>query len=550
VRAGFKHTFILFILAVQLSGQSQFAWQWVQSSGYASRVVARDMVTDPQGNVIVTGYFIGSSAVFGNDTLKNQYPDLERFMLVKFDRSGNVIWSRTVAQNETGVKGNALATDKSGNIFVAGTFRTYYLRLGNDTLVNKLNNNWFLAKYDPNGNVVWGRGPKTSYDAVPEDLITTDGGEIYIAGEFDYPFMDMGTMKLYAASGSAAFILKYSTDGAILWARSSKGSKYDRGLGVALSAGNVVIAGDFDSPMISFDSLSLENTITGNKSGFMTAYSGAGKAVWTTRISASGEVIIAGLSADDQGAIAVCGNYFGTSLFAGNGVVKSDTTDAQMFVVKFDKSGNFKWGDANAGINLQACSCLPDGGVQFGATFYTKTATIDWLTLNNSGPGSNDALFGCYHRTGLIMGGTTGGGPDSEDLPVAIASDECSPTIQLITISAMAKFGPYQVETLALTGMVLASLSNSEYVSIDELLASGVSIFPNPARSTLHVRSGENITKIELLSMDGKLLVVKKILDAPGIDMSVEKLLPSVYLIAVHTASGVKFSKIAVSAEN
>ncbi len=66
------------------------------------------MTLDPSGNVIVTGYStnIGTS---------------KDMTTVKYDNTGNLIWSRTYdGPNHGGDYSYAIASDASGNIYVTG----------------------------------------------------------------------------------------------------------------------------------------------------------------------------------------------------------------------------------------------------------------------------------------------------------------------------------------------------------------------------------------------------------------------------------------------
>src|ERR1051325_8181847 len=74
-------------------------------------------------------------------------------------RSQNCIWSKSA----TGTIGQekCIATDKSGNAYVAGTFTGTSVTFGTKTLYNNDITgkvaNLFLVKYDSTGKVIWAK---------------------------------------------------------------------------------------------------------------------------------------------------------------------------------------------------------------------------------------------------------------------------------------------------------------------------------------------------------------------------------------------------------
>src|ERR1035437_397511 len=51
----------------------------------------------------------------------------------------------------------SIATDASGNVFIAGGFSSPTITFGTYTLTNNGSYDMFLVKYDPSGNVMWAK---------------------------------------------------------------------------------------------------------------------------------------------------------------------------------------------------------------------------------------------------------------------------------------------------------------------------------------------------------------------------------------------------------
>ena len=100
-----------------------------------------------------------------------------------FSQSTEWLWAKSAGgpNDEMGV---SVATDASGNAFVAGYFQSSSLTLGSFTLTRTGNCNVFLAKYDAGGNVVWASSaPGTGYD-IPYAVATDAQGMWWWRGFF------------------------------------------------------------------------------------------------------------------------------------------------------------------------------------------------------------------------------------------------------------------------------------------------------------------------------------------------------------------------------
>ncbi|MFZ4563460.1 MAG: hypothetical protein ACOYNU_08790, partial [Bacteroidales bacterium] len=97
-----------------------------------------------------------------------------------FSQSTEWLWAKGAGgpNDEMGV---SVATDASGNVFVAGYFKSPSLTLGSFTLTRTGSCNVFLAKYDAGGNVIWATSaPGTDYD-IPFAVATDASGNVLVA---------------------------------------------------------------------------------------------------------------------------------------------------------------------------------------------------------------------------------------------------------------------------------------------------------------------------------------------------------------------------------
>ena len=84
--------------------------------------IARDIISDIENNIYVTGYY-GDSIYFESQTLQSLYVSKgsHDMFLIKLNSEGQIIWIHTVGgiDNETGY---ALEVDDQNNVFVVGEF--------------------------------------------------------------------------------------------------------------------------------------------------------------------------------------------------------------------------------------------------------------------------------------------------------------------------------------------------------------------------------------------------------------------------------------------
>jgi hypothetical protein len=174
-------------------------------------------------------------------------------VLVKFDSAGNGIWGKspTAAANMSNFQ--SVATDSAGNIFAAGfqfLNATVTYGPGVNATGTFAGSNLVLVKYDPAGNPLWANSVVAGSNATQFNAVATDtAGNVYAAGTqqnggvFDYGSGITATGS--NAAGNNATLVKYSTNGAALSARTTlAGAGITQYSGMALiPSGNIYVAG-------------------------------------------------------------------------------------------------------------------------------------------------------------------------------------------------------------------------------------------------------------------------------------------------------------------
>ena len=186
---------------------------WAKRAGGTGLDWGYALALDGAGNSYVTGRFTGT-ATFDSTVMTTAGSD--DVFVAKYDSSGALVWARRAGGSSTD-EGRGIAIDSAGNSYVSGFFAgnaTFGLGdLNQTTLTSAGSLDIFVAKYDPNGELVWARraGGSSSDDAFE---IATDGaGNSYVTGRFGgtatFGLGDANQTTLTSAGSLDVFVANY-----------------------------------------------------------------------------------------------------------------------------------------------------------------------------------------------------------------------------------------------------------------------------------------------------------------------------------------------------
>ncbi|MBL4753048.1 MAG: SBBP repeat-containing protein [Flavobacteriales bacterium] len=405
--------FILWLLcfffqpAIIATAQS---WRWAKSAGGNFSEKAYSVATDASGNIYVTGAFGSSSINFDTVAIANYNTNgSDDIFIAKYDSSGNILWAKSAGGSSFDM-GYSIATDVSGNFFVIGSFQSPTLTFDSITLVNSNagSSDIFIVKYNTNGNVIWAQSIMGSAWDHGRSISTDSNGNIFVTGSFGSPTLTVGSTSLVNTGVLDLFIVKYDSGGNVLWVKSEGGSAADGGSSVSAdTSGNIYMTGGFSSPTITFGSTTLTNTDTSFTSDvFLVKYNTDGNVLWAKSAGGSYGDAGASVSVDLSGNALVTG-YFGSSSinFDTIAIANSNTDNSNdIFITKYDSSGNVLWAKSAVGsADEQSFGISTDssGNVFVTGNFRSPTLTFGTISLTNAGGG--DIFFVKYDALGNII---------------------------------------------------------------------------------------------------------------------------------------------------
>jgi hypothetical protein len=358
----------------------------------------------------------------------------------------------------------AMAVDGFGNMYVTGSFNSTIV-IGPKTLRTTAKSEMYLVKYDKNLNVVWVRRSNSSDVTTGVSIsVSSDGTSILVTGSFIGEAFGLLSDGKY----NDVFVMKFRSDGLIIWAKKFGGMGNDHGNAVVTSSDGIYVVGAF-TETVSFASKSIQSN--GSTDGFIVKYDNDGNELWITTVHGKSSDIITGASVTKSGDLVIIGEFFmlpvtignielqcsgGTDIFVslldgnsssvywakryggssneyGYDITVSDTslyltgtfndtiqldshsltskTDSDVFVTSIDLNGNVLWAKRCGGkSNYVSSVTLSQTGKVLVSGSFEHTATFSSVSITTAN--NSDVFVAQYSNTGefqwVLQAGGTG----------------------------------------------------------------------------------------------------------------------------------------------
>lgn len=346
----------VFILKTDMSGKLI----WMKTLGGSSYDGVFAITTDLNGNILITGNYWGTTD-FDPGKAETSFTSKGKsdVYVLKLDSLGNFLWARTFGGSEY-ENSLAVTTDNLGNIYTTGYFSGIVNFSHNNSSITLSSNGLddiFVQKIDPDGTLAWAKPFGGKYSDRGRSISVDKEGNIYTTGYFiGTSDLDPGAqITTFTSMGfSDVFIQKMDASGNFLWAKSFGGSSADFGQTIKLDiSGNIFVAGcfyetvDFDLG----DDQSIK-TSAGRLDIFVQKLDSNGSLIWIKSFGGSEPDYISDINIDALGNIYTTGYFSGKCDFAPEEQVSSVKSNGSfdIFIQKFDKSGNFQWSKTYGGI--------------------------------------------------------------------------------------------------------------------------------------------------------------------------------------------------------
>jgi hypothetical protein len=365
---------------------------WVKSlQGTSNDESGLKMAYDNNNNAVYAAGGFYNFATIATDTLRGK--SIGEAYLVKFDTTGNLLWSRVISglgkEQIAGIK-----LDNSGNVFVTGTF-SKSLVIGNITISGLGSQDGFIAKYDPNGSVLWAvRFGNSGSENVSDMTIDQSGSKVTIVGSFNGN-TTFGTNNFTSGGDLDLYVVQYNgLTGSVNWAYTSPGAQADFARGVTTDfLGNIYVTGalcnnkDIQGPF--------NLTSSGIYNMFVAKLNASGTLVWARSLSGAGSEIGNHILVNNNDEVMVVGQ-FDYSIAPLGTIFRNHTLTAgsnDIFYAKWNSIGTLmSLKTAGGAGNDFPTAFIPDGAHLIVSGFIQNDANIFGSVVNGAASGDGFVL--------------------------------------------------------------------------------------------------------------------------------------------------------------
>jgi hypothetical protein len=201
------------------------------------------------------------------------------------------------------------------------------------------------------------------------------------------------------------------------WAKNIGGNKDDQGNSITTDAfGNVYLTGGFKSSAITFAGVILTNAGNNNNDVFIAKYGTSGNVLWAQRAGGSGDDFCNSITTDSLGNVYLTGMFKSSSItFGSTTLTNADSNTYDIFIVKYDPSGNVLWAQRAGGSNDDSGNSIDAdnfGNIYLTGNFKSSTITFNSDTLTNAGV--NDIFIAKYNSSGNVLWAQRAGGTNGD----------------------------------------------------------------------------------------------------------------------------------------
>ena len=320
---------------------------------------------------------------------------------------------------------DVMTVDKSGNIWIAGTYDGT-VDFDPDTSTNELTSTGFseafVASYRSDGSYRFAYAIPGFLQIEAMDVDTS--GNVYMTG-YHLGIVDVdpgpGVENLPVFGSTDLCVMSYDTDGNLRWAEGYGSVGNEEGTSIKIDAAQNVLLGGYISESVVFESDTV--TSTGGTDAFVAKFTNTGSLSWVKAYGGTdfdeGTVLVASDDANntDQ-AYYMSFAYLGSvDILTNAGLINLNSLgERDVLIANMDTSGNVQhaWSIGGSGDDFPAVGAMDTSDHLFLSGIFNDTLDIDPDpngTFTLASEGENDLFVIKHTPTGLLNTGMSIGGP-------------------------------------------------------------------------------------------------------------------------------------------
>ena len=315
--------------------------------------VIKDVTTDSQDNIIITGNTLSSNFPVKNafqDTFAGGGNDVHYVggdaILAKFDKDGQLLWSTFLGGNnmDGGICVKAVESDE---IIVMGMTKSNDFPTTDDAYQKDYSNNYdiFITKLSSNGSLIYSSYLGASGDDTLDSFEIDSSGNLVISGRttsVGFPVTTNADQPVLGGGADGYFMRLSANCSTILYSTFLGGSN-DEGINEITidTQGNIIVTGSTMSSNFPITTDAYQSSISSTHSdNFIAIYNSSGQMTYATYFGGSDSDYCWGLSIDSVGNIIIAGQTVSAD-FPTTNAWKANYNESMVdgFVSKFSADG-------------------------------------------------------------------------------------------------------------------------------------------------------------------------------------------------------------------
>ncbi len=461
-------------------------WQWAESIHTNGNELARDVAADPvTGNIYIagvwrndlSGYFPGNS--YPSTDFSSTYGG-DDGLVVKYDQNGTILWAFKIGGTGDD-EASAITLDSSGNIYITGYIddgTNYFSGTSSSTpdstIDNSLELDFFIAKYDPDGALLWVRHSDGSSGDAKGLSIYAENSSVFASG-FCTGSTSFGPFSgTFNQGDEDYFVAKYDVNGSEQWLLEGGSDRSDFAFDVLSDGTNVYFVGSYEGNTLSVldtsgtNVVSMENANDGKTDIFILSFDINSNYNWGQKISSTQDDDGYGITHDTDSLYITGGisNFANFPEYINNPVTVSSGKD--IFISSHSKTNaNTGWVrvvDCTAGGNEEGLSIVTDSTHSIYVTgYFSKDLNFGDTTITAIG-GNPDIFVASFLDNGTFNWAKMAGSSGNNDIGYGISTDN-STNIYIAGHYNQQAF--FDTETFPDDGGLNIFLANIELTCID-----------------------------------------------------------------------------------
>ncbi len=315
--------------------------------------------------------------------------------LAKFDPYGNVIWVETFGGPQLD-RIYGIDAGPDGSVFVTGYGKITFNRP--PAAGSRHARDIIVARFDAQGNRIWGLALDGDVFSEGTDILGNELGECYISSRMETrSFFNNDT--LVGNGAEDGMVAKFGTTGNHLWSVAMGGTMDDEYYAIGMDGNENLVAGGYFQGTATTGGQTL-NGVNGEEACLVKMDS-SGNVLWAVEFTGPGDEKITGVRCAPDGSIYFCGVFDGSINVGGTNLTATNSQD--IFYGKANPNGSVVWAKKAGGSSLDFVEDLEidaEENIYIGGFYF---GTFEIGNNNVTSGGADDLYFAKIDSTGALI---------------------------------------------------------------------------------------------------------------------------------------------------